>query len=68
MHIRMGGMVYCPKEKRGIKRSYIPAPRHVEFVTRATYEDLLTSGRETFKELPEVDAVYYLAVFWSGNS
>lgn len=53
---------YTAKEKRGIKCSYLSAPRHVELLTKATYEDLLATGRELFfAELPEADAVYYLA-------
>ena len=62
LQIRMGGMIYCPKEKRGIKRGYLPAPRNVEFTPEATYEDVLTLGREMFfSEIPEADAAYYLA-------
>lgn len=53
---------YTAQKKRGIKRSYLPTPRHLEFPTQATYEDLLACGREVFfAGLPEAEAVYYLA-------
>ncbi len=54
--------MYCPREKRGIKRGYLPSPRETEFTKDTTYEDVLAYGRETFfSDLPEVEAAYYLA-------
>ena len=54
--------MFCPKEKRGIKRGYLPAPCEVEFTKDTTYEDVLDHGRKTFfSELPEEETAYYLA-------
>jgi len=36
MQIKMGGMVYCPKENRGIKHTSLPAPHDVKFTKDAT--------------------------------
>lgn len=59
--IRIGGMVFCDKEQRGIRRGYLPPPCEVEFTKDTTYEDVLAHGRKTFfSELPEEQAVYYL--------
>ena len=35
MQIKMGGMMYCPKENRGINRSSLPAPHDVGFTKDA---------------------------------
>ncbi len=50
------------KEKRGIKRVYLPSPHDVQFIKDTTYEHVLAYGRETFfSDLPEEEAAYYLA-------
>ena len=59
---RLGGMLYDPKEDRDIKRSFLPAPRDVEFTLDALYEDIIRQGQEVFfQDFADENAMYYLA-------
>ena len=41
-------MLYDPKEDRGIRRSFLPAPRDVEMTLDSQYKDIIRQGQEVF--------------------
>lgn len=41
-------MIYDEELQKGVKRRFIPAPVNVSFPSTATYDDVITIGRETF--------------------
>ena len=55
-------MLYDPKEDRGIRRSFLPAPRDVEMTLDSQYENIIRQEQEVFfQDFAEENAMYYLA-------